>query len=198
MKGCMISSLGRWAAMAFAASGLALGGRPRGLMRAMMAPWWKIAAPDSAWFGAFERVGQAGRAQRALLAVRHGLLKLSRQFGKSQIAVYAVARQRVRRRGERPGWYEAGGARHDDHPCTGSPRSGSASSGRGKAPGGLERPSGCLARRMSRSRRSADCGSSGQLAERWPLLIRVLSPCVVSGARSSPCALRAPMFGYGW
>jgi hypothetical protein len=35
-----------------------------------------LAAPDSAWFGAFERASQAVRAQGALLAVRLGLLKL--------------------------------------------------------------------------------------------------------------------------
>lgn len=53
-----------------------------------------LAAPDSARFGAFERAGQAVRAQRALLAVRLGLLKLGWQFGEPQVAMYTVARQR--------------------------------------------------------------------------------------------------------
>jgi hypothetical protein len=35
-----------------------------------------LAAPHSAWLGAFERAGQAGRAQWALLAGRLGLFKL--------------------------------------------------------------------------------------------------------------------------
>jgi hypothetical protein len=58
-----------------------------------------LAAPDSAWFGAFERAGQAGCAQRALLAVCLGLLKLGGQVGEPQLAVSAAARQWLSQRG---------------------------------------------------------------------------------------------------
>lgn len=57
-----------------------------------------LAAPDAAWFGAFERAGQAGRAQRAGPAMRLGLLKLGGQLGEPQIAGYAVAGQRLSQR----------------------------------------------------------------------------------------------------
>jgi hypothetical protein len=57
-----------------------------------------LAAPDSVWFGAVERAGQAGRAYPAPLAVRLGLLKLGGQFGEPQIAGYEVARQWVSQR----------------------------------------------------------------------------------------------------
>lgn len=101
----MISSLARWAAaMTLAGIGPGPGRSPaQPLARDDGSLVEDLAAPDSAWFGAFERAGQAGRAQRALLAVRLGLLKLGRQFGKPQIAVYAVARQRLSQRDERPG-----------------------------------------------------------------------------------------------
>lgn len=91
----MISPLGRWAA-AVAFAGIGAGPRrppARPLARDDGSLVEDLAAPDSAWFGAFKRAGQAGRAQRALLAVRLGLLKLGWQFGEPQIAMYAVARQ---------------------------------------------------------------------------------------------------------
>ena len=62
-----------------------------------------LAAPHSAWLGAFDRAGQAGRAQRALLAVGLGPLKLGGHFGEPQLPSSALARQRVSQRGMRPG-----------------------------------------------------------------------------------------------
>jgi hypothetical protein len=62
-----------------------------------------LAAPDSAWLATFERAGQAGRAQRALLAVGLGLLKLGGHLGEPQLPSSALARQRVSQRGMRPG-----------------------------------------------------------------------------------------------
>ncbi len=80
-----------------------------------------LAAPDSARFGAFERAGQAGRAQRALLAVRLGLFKLIRQFGEPQLASSALAGQQVSQRGGWAGWGGARGARHYHPPRPGRP-----------------------------------------------------------------------------
>lgn len=54
-----------------------------------------LAAPDSAWLGAFDRAGQAGRAPRAPLAIRLGLLKLCGHFGEPQLPSSALARQQV-------------------------------------------------------------------------------------------------------
>jgi hypothetical protein len=62
-----------------------------------------LAAPHSVWLGAFERADQAGRAHRALPAVRLGLLKLGRQVGEPQLASSALARQQVSQRVGRPG-----------------------------------------------------------------------------------------------
>jgi hypothetical protein len=97
MNDCMSSPLGRWAtAVAFAGIGAGPGrSSARPLAHDDGSLVEDLAAPDSAWFGAFERAGQAGRAQRALLAVRLGLLKLGWHFGEPQVTVYAVARQRL-------------------------------------------------------------------------------------------------------
>lgn len=93
----MISPLGRRAAaVAFARIGAGPGRSPtRPLARDDGSLVEDLAAPDSAWFGAFEGPSQAVRAQRAPLAVRLGLLKLGWQFGEPQVAMYAVAGQRL-------------------------------------------------------------------------------------------------------
>lgn len=93
----MIASLCRCAAA------VALAGIELGLGRS---PAWPLArddgslvddlaAPDSAWFTAFKCASQAGFAQRTLLALRLGLLKLGGQFGEPQIAVCAGAGKRL-------------------------------------------------------------------------------------------------------
>lgn len=76
----VIAGCGRpWVA---ACRGLGLGRSPaRPLMRDDGALVEDFAAPDSAWFGAFERADQAGRAQRTRSAVRLGPLELGGQFG---------------------------------------------------------------------------------------------------------------------
>ena len=119
----MISSLGRWAAaVALADIGPGPGRSPaRPLARDDGSLVEDLAAPRTAKLGALERAGQAGRAQRALLAGRLGLLKLGGQFGEPQLAFSPLARQHISRRVGRPGCCGSAGARHDDPPRTRCP-----------------------------------------------------------------------------
>jgi hypothetical protein len=91
----MIFSLGRWAAaVAFAGIRPGPGRSPaRPLARDDGSLVEDLATPDPVWLGAFERAGQAGRAQRALLAAHLGLLKLMGQFREPHFASSVLARQ---------------------------------------------------------------------------------------------------------
>lgn len=74
----MISFLGRWAAMvALPASGLVLGGRPRGLLPAMVAPRWKISPPHTP-HGSTRSSAPAGRAMRSGHCWQHALVCVKR------------------------------------------------------------------------------------------------------------------------
>jgi hypothetical protein len=53
-----------------------------------------LAAPDPVGFAAFDRSGQAGRAERARLAMRPGQVEVGWQAGEPQLRVLALAWQR--------------------------------------------------------------------------------------------------------